>query len=133
MQAGDDVLTEKGEWERVNGDRPLKGVATVYNFEVQDDHDYFVGTTGFLVHNSICDYSQRVLDRMAETANDPFHNFPGSFDQEVVENGVITEITPNYVQYELYGEINGTPGFYQVGGDWVDDVFVITHSFFEPL
>jgi filamentous hemagglutinin len=27
----------------------------VYNFEVADDHDYFVGESGLLVHNTVCD------------------------------------------------------------------------------
>ena len=52
MHAGDLVLTEKGKWEQVTEDVPLNKLATVYNFEVQDDHDYFVGSTGVLVHNA---------------------------------------------------------------------------------
>jgi hypothetical protein len=82
------------------------------------------------VADTSVEFSQRVLDRMAETSNDPFHNFPSSFNQYVVENGDIGKLTENYIQYELPGSINGTPGFYQVGGDWVGDVFKITHSFF---
>lgn len=31
---------------------PLLGQETVYNFTVAKDHDYFVGETGFLVHNA---------------------------------------------------------------------------------
>jgi hypothetical protein len=30
----------------------LEGQETVYNFTVDKDHDYFVGETGFLVHNA---------------------------------------------------------------------------------
>ena len=33
-------------------DHPLEGQETVYNFTVDKDHDYFVGETGFLVHNA---------------------------------------------------------------------------------
>lgn len=57
MHAGDQVLTEKGIWEKVTEDVPLNRLATVYNFEVQDDHDYFVGASGILVHNlGSCDF-----------------------------------------------------------------------------
>jgi len=69
---------------------------------------------------------------MAETADDAFHNFPSSFNQSVVENGDIGVLNENYVQYELPGSINGTPGVYQVGGNWVGNVFNITHSFSVP-
>lgn len=56
MEAGDQVLTQTGKWERITEDVPLNQTETVYNFEVQDDHDYYVGTDGLLVHNSICNY-----------------------------------------------------------------------------
>jgi hypothetical protein len=32
---------------------PVEGQETVYNFTVDKDHDYFVGETGFLVHNAM--------------------------------------------------------------------------------
>ena len=54
MRAGDLVLDLKGEWHKVVSVKPLEGLQTVYNFEVDDNHDYFVGTTGFLVHNDLC-------------------------------------------------------------------------------
>ena len=79
------------------------------------------------------DYSQRVLDRIAETVDDSFHNFPSSLNQYVVENGDIGVLDENYVQYELLGSVNGTPGVYQVSGNWLDNVFNITHSFFSPF
>jgi RHS repeat-associated protein len=85
------------------------------------------------------EYTQQVLDRMAETADDPYHNFPSSFNQYVVENGQIGTLTGNYVQYELPGSIGSggsagyTQGIYQVGGNWLDNTFQITHSFFKPF
>jgi hypothetical protein len=54
MQIGDLVLTDDGKWNKVTATVPLDGQQTVYNFEVADDHDYFVGTTGLLVHNTFC-------------------------------------------------------------------------------
>jgi RHS repeat-associated protein len=35
-------------------------------------------------------YSQRVVERMAGTAGNPYHNFPSSFNQYVVQHGDIT-------------------------------------------
>jgi RHS repeat-associated protein len=54
MRVGDLVLDLKGEWRKVLSVKTLEGMKTVYNFEVDDNHDYFVGTTGFLVHNDLC-------------------------------------------------------------------------------
>ena len=51
MQVGDLVLTTKGKWREVTAIVPLEGQQIVYNFEVEENHDYFVGTAGFLVHN----------------------------------------------------------------------------------
>lgn len=51
---GDRVETIQGQWRRVVAVAPESGTATVYNFTVANDHDYFVGETGFLVHNQNC-------------------------------------------------------------------------------
>jgi RHS repeat-associated protein len=55
MLVGDLVETIKGKWVKVLSITPIPGQRTVYNFEVDDDHDYFVGSEGLLVHNAICD------------------------------------------------------------------------------
>jgi len=52
MKVGDLLQTVDGNWRRVTAITPLKGQETVYNFTVDQNHDYFVGETGFLVHNS---------------------------------------------------------------------------------
>jgi RHS repeat-associated protein len=52
MQVGDFVQTIQGNWRRVVAITPLQDQETVYNFTVAEDHDYFVGETGFLVHNA---------------------------------------------------------------------------------
>ena len=54
MQVGDFVQSLQGAWRRVVAITPLPGVETVYNFTVDQNHDYFVGETGFLVHNADC-------------------------------------------------------------------------------
>jgi hypothetical protein len=54
MQAGDFVQTIDGKWHKVVSIAPIPGLRTVYNFEVESNHDYFVGVSGELVHNSLC-------------------------------------------------------------------------------
>jgi len=54
MRIGDLVQSLQGAWRRVVSITPVEGQETVYNFTVAKDHDYFVGETGFLVHNSRC-------------------------------------------------------------------------------
>ena len=51
MRVGDRVQSLHGVWRRVVSITPLPGQETVYNFTVDKDHNYFVGDTGFLVHN----------------------------------------------------------------------------------
>jgi hypothetical protein len=57
MRAGDLVQSIQGDWRRVVAITPVQGQQTVYNFTVAKDHDYFVGETGFLVHNARCECS----------------------------------------------------------------------------
>ena len=52
MRIGDLVQSLQGAWRRVVSITPVEGQETVYNFTVANDHDYFVGETGLLVHNS---------------------------------------------------------------------------------
>jgi hypothetical protein len=52
MRVGDLVQTIEGQWKRVVAITPEKDSQTVYNFTVDLNHDYFVGETGFLVHNA---------------------------------------------------------------------------------
>jgi Pretoxin HINT domain len=57
IQRGDLLQTDQGDWRMVTAIRPLRQEETVYNFTVAKDHDYFVGQTGFLVHNARCNCS----------------------------------------------------------------------------
>ena len=52
MQIGDLVQSLQGNWRRVVAITPVANQETVYNFTVDQNHDYFVGETGFLVHNA---------------------------------------------------------------------------------
>lgn len=55
LVAGEQIETEDGRWVTVESVQPLNGLAVVYNFTVEGDHDYFVGESGLLVHNTVCD------------------------------------------------------------------------------
>jgi RHS repeat-associated protein len=54
LVAGEQLETEDGRWVEVQSVHSVEGLAVVYNFTVAKDHDYFVGQTGFLVHNANC-------------------------------------------------------------------------------
>jgi hypothetical protein len=49
----------------------------------------------------------------------PYHNFPTSFDEQIINDGgvTVTNDNPEYTQYELPGSLNGTDGNYEVGLD----------------
>lgn len=101
MQSGDEVLTEKGKWEKVTEDISLNKLATVYNFEVQDNHDYFVGTEGLLVHNA----GPCTL----------FHGTDINSAFDIAENGINTQadsfyMTSSQEDAQMYAENNPAGG-----------------------
>ncbi len=51
LSAGDEIFTSAGGWLKVTGSTWLSSRQTVYNFEVRDIHNYFVGKAGAWVHN----------------------------------------------------------------------------------
>lgn len=51
LQIGDEVLSASGEWQRVFSIEQQAKSEQVYNFAVADNHNYFVGNNGVLVHN----------------------------------------------------------------------------------
>lgn len=51
LQAGDEVLRPDGTWVKVLAVNRVKDEAAVYNFKVEQNHNYFVGSNGVLVHN----------------------------------------------------------------------------------
>ena len=54
LRVGDRLLTMDGNWRAIVAIALVDHEETVYNFTVAKDHDYFVGETGFLVHNQNC-------------------------------------------------------------------------------
>ncbi|HEY4243140.1 MAG TPA: polymorphic toxin-type HINT domain-containing protein [Kofleriaceae bacterium] len=96
LVVGAEVLRESGEWAVVVEIDAEQAPATVYNFEVDDFHAYFVGLERLLVHNS---------------------SFP-SFDRarvDAFEYAGIPEESPT-MQFQKVDPITGTvTEFYQPG------------------
>jgi hypothetical protein len=51
LKPGELAETIDGKWAEIQSVTPQPNEEIVYNFTVANDHDYFVGQTGFLVHN----------------------------------------------------------------------------------
>jgi RHS repeat-associated protein len=54
LKIGDEILNKEETWTKVTDVSDVQKEATVYNFEVAGNHDYFVGPLGLLVHNGVC-------------------------------------------------------------------------------
>jgi hypothetical protein len=54
LKIGDAILTRRGTWSKITFIATVPKRQIVYNFEVEDNHNYFIGATGLLAHNSIC-------------------------------------------------------------------------------
>ena len=72
-------------------------------------------------------YSERVEARSLEESG-PNHNFPRSFDRDIIRNGQKSFGKNGYEQYNLRGSINGKEGSYELG---IQNGQVI-HRFFRP-
>jgi hypothetical protein len=55
LKVGDKVLRPNGKWSRITQIEYERKQITVYNFEVEGNHSYFVGDVGMLSHN--CNFS----------------------------------------------------------------------------
>lgn len=73
---GDRLLRPDGTWAEVEGLEHEERAATVYNFEVEGNHNYFVGVGGVLVHNNCVDRAASVLGHIFR--NSPGHINPGT-------------------------------------------------------
>jgi len=75
-------------------------------------------------------YEQKVLDKAAA---DPFHNFPWSFDQHILQNGYDFLTRSGYQMWVMPGSANGYEGVYELGGKVIDGVFNLSHRVFVPF
>lgn len=59
--------------------------AKVYNFEVEDNHNYFVGQTSLLVHNTCFPDAQQLM-KILNTNRDKFHSVKKKLIKEAKES-----------------------------------------------
>ena len=86
MVVGDLLETVDGNWRQVTSITPVANEETVYNFTVDKDHDYFVGQTGFLVHNEKCEPCQGhhiVPKFLGGPEEQPLAWIPRSYHQDI--------------------------------------------------
>jgi hypothetical protein len=74
LQPGDRISQRAGGWLRVGSATWAQKRETVYNFEVEKTHSYFVGKLGAWVHNSCW---ESVAEHVA-------HRFPGKAKAQII-------------------------------------------------
>ena len=78
-------------------------------------------------------YGDRVITRAAEESG-PYHNFPSSFDEDILDARNRAVVNEGYIEYTMPGQINGVDGVFEIGTrpTALGDGEVITHRFFRP-
>ena len=61
LRIGDEIRRANGDWAKVKSVTQRNDGAKVYNFEVGDNHNYFVGQTSLLAHNTCSKIIQKAL------------------------------------------------------------------------
>lgn len=101
LRTDDLVQNSRGTWNAIVSSAVVEGVHLVYNFEVEENHDYFVGSTGLLVHNAgPCD-----PNKLNHIFNNPDHNLDALVNQlggqenafNALESAVQSQGLPNGV------------------------------------
>jgi hypothetical protein len=64
LQTGDEVLTAGGKWQQIVSIEQQERSKQVYNFAVEDNHNYFVGQNGTLVHNNYLEIIEHTDDAL---------------------------------------------------------------------
>jgi len=101
LRIGDLLETPEGNWRRITSITPIEQEETVYNFTVAKDHDYFVGQTGFLVHNAgSCPCNLRYTDRMS---NSGYRRLLNDIQNNGILNNVISFVPIGGANYVLCG------------------------------
>lgn len=67
LNIGDEIRTATSDWSKVESIESRKD-AQVYNFEVANNHNYFVGNQGLLVHNTCYTPDQDAVIQLAKDA-----------------------------------------------------------------
>jgi hypothetical protein len=108
----------------------------VYNFLVDDLHNYCVGKNEISVHNTnspseSVTQKEFIYDKYVEqrALEDPrAHNFPYSFDEIILSTNPV-KISAGYKIYQHEGYMNRKKGVFEIG---ITDDGVINHRFFRP-
>ena len=154
LRPGDVLRDVDGPAARVIRVRPAGHAQTVHNIEVDTTHACYVATTTAtwtLAHNGCTDriYSNRVLQRSAEKRIDPFHKFPYTFDEYILEHGervfqstFFDDVKPNLsrggAKYTMPGSMRTKGrdyrGIYEIGVRLSENgnAEVIVRRFFRP-
>lgn len=83
---------------------------SVFNFEVEDFHSYFVGNLGFLAHNTCLPSTAGGSAAWKQyDANDKFHSFPSIVDNYASYYGPYNGMA----EYRAYGSYAGYDGYFQ--------------------
>jgi RHS repeat-associated protein len=99
LQTGDLVRRPNGSWARVEKVEQRVEGERVYNFEVADNHTYFVGEHGVLVHNT-CKTWQEFERRVADLYGGK-ETFSKRTYQTIVDGEIVSGVADNVA------EING--------------------------
>ena len=98
IKAGDMVINSIGESlsiEEANVEIVEENI-TVYNFQVEDYHTYYVGSAGVLVHNADCGKSRGVDDEGGATSSKPNQVHHYATDKSKTYTPQLEEITNKY-------------------------------------
>ncbi len=127
MLAGDEVLAASGQWRNVLSVTVLPGLQVVYNFEVEEDHDYFVGSQGLLVHNAgpcawVDNGALKIRNKfpVGSAEDTAFRDFVGQWNQQAQEAGSLTrQAVTNEMRQAASAAANAeraaNPGLYPSG------------------
>ena len=104
LTIGDLIFTRKGKWAEITTISPIKDQQTVYNFEVGNDHDYFVGGNAVLVHNGTCRFGNEVHQNFQQVLVDQTGTAPEDWLMR-------TNPGQNGVDATYIGDPANNPGF----------------------
>ncbi len=97
LAAGMQLLAQDGRWLTIESVAALDKPAVVYNFTVEEDHDYFVGDEGSLVHNAgLCAWvdngALKIRNRfpVGSEEDTAFRDFINQWNQQVQDAGSLT-------------------------------------------
>ena len=99
LEAGDNVETADGDTAEVDSvqKNELDESVLVYNFEVMDDHTYYVGETGVLVHNKCKVAKKSTTTKLIEGEGDV-----GTYKELLQAGSVGDDITPHHMPSAEY-------------------------------